>query len=204
MPALAKFPRHEAELASALKDVGVREQPTGSNTGPRVRVYQAATWLGGTGWPWCAAFCCYQAEQAGFALPYKGAGAYAWLDWARGAGWDTTAPIPGDWVVWDIGAGHISILREPIKDGYVDTVDGNASDSVMLCSRPFSLVRGFIHLPEKEATLPPPAKPPMFEVVTSESGHRVIYVSGASAIGKRLPRFLKRHPRGLTIRRRKK
>lgn len=39
----------------ARAEVGVREIGT-SNTGRRVEEYQATTTLGGTGWPWCAAF----------------------------------------------------------------------------------------------------------------------------------------------------
>jgi hypothetical protein len=47
----------------ALSQVGVLESPLGSNTGPQVRLFQAATPLGRssnprerTGWPWCSAF----------------------------------------------------------------------------------------------------------------------------------------------------
>lgn len=201
----AKYPKHDKALASAIKDVGVHEEPWGSNTGPRVQVYQHATWLGGTGWPWCCAFCVYHSTRAGFKLPYLGAGAYAWLDWARGAGWSVQSKdaIPGDYVVWNIGAGHMSMLREPIKGGVVKTVDGNVSDRVDIRERPLSLARGFVHLPELAAK-PPPARVPVFEVVTAEDGHKVIYVSGARAVGRKLQRILGNHPLGVTIRPKKK
>lgn len=42
-------------IATAAKEVGVREIGN-SNTGKRVEEFQAATPLGGTGWPWCAAY----------------------------------------------------------------------------------------------------------------------------------------------------
>jgi hypothetical protein len=41
----------------------------------------------------------------------------------------------------------------------------------------------------------------VFEVVGSESGHRIIYVSGATAVGRRIPQILRRHA-NITIRRR--
>ncbi|MEI6870696.1 MAG: hypothetical protein WCL08_00300 [Verrucomicrobiota bacterium] len=45
-------------IAIANKELGVTEIGD-SNTGPRVLEYQRATWLDGTGWPWCAAFQCW-------------------------------------------------------------------------------------------------------------------------------------------------
>jgi hypothetical protein len=199
------YPLHDRVVRFALAEYqhGVREDPPGSNTGPRVREYQAATWLGGTGWPWCCAFAvwCWQ-KALGRPLPYRGAGAYAWLDWARKAGWvvDAQHAIPGDFVVFNIGAGHMAILREPVTRGEVLTVDGNVSDAVGLRSRTLSTVRGFVHIPEQPVAVE--ARPPMFEVITSETGYKVIYVSGANAVAKRLPGFLRRHP-VLTIRRRR-
>lgn len=192
-------------IAMAEYDRGVAEVPPGSNTGPRIREYQAATWLGGTGWPWCVAFALWCWQRAlGRPLPYRGAGAYAWLDWARGAGWALPSHNPrlwqpGDLVVFALGAGHMGLLRRPVSDGIVSTVDGNVADAVRLRDRSLTLVRGVIRV-RVEPTRP--VKPPMWEVVTSESGHKVIYVSGARAIGRRLPQFLRKYP-VLTIRRRR-
>jgi hypothetical protein len=109
--------------------------------------------------------------------------------------------IPGDLVVFNIGAGHMGILREPVtsSDWFVYTVDGNVDDAVRLRVRPIDTVRGFVHIPEEPVAAQ--AKPPMFEVIGSASGHKVIYVSGANAVARRLPQFLRRHP-VLTIRRR--
>lgn len=161
---------------------------------------QAHTWLGGTHWPWCVAACVTWLEEAGFKLPYQGAGAWAFLDWARKAGWAVPASkaIPGDLVVWGFGSGHMSMLTQPVAAGRVLTIDGNVDDAVEYRNRPISLVRGFIHIPELHSA--PPAKPPVFEVVGSASGHKVIYVSGARAIGRNLSRFLKNHPNGVVIR----
>lgn len=200
------YPKHQKAVGQAKNDLanGVQEHPLGSNTNGRVKVMQHNTWLGGTGWPWCVAACITWALEAGFRLPYKGAGAYAYLDWARQHGWTTTLAkaVPGDFVVFNIGAGHMAMLASKATGGQVHTIDGNSSDRVKENWRSSSLVRGVVHLPEQPTKLPP-AKPPRFEVVTSENGHKVIYASTAGRIAKRLPGFLKRHAK-LTIRRRKK
>ena len=189
---MARFPKHAALVKIALAELGVRESPWGSNTGPRIREYQAATWLAGTGFPWCVAFWVWAALQAKFVLSWRGAGAYAALDWAKSVGWAVplSGAVPGDAVVWNIGAGHLSILAEPWRPGgMVKTIDGNSSDQVISRVRNPALVRGCVHLPEKATKVT--ARPPMFEVVSSESGHRIIYVSGARAVGRNIARILR-------------
>lgn len=197
--------KHAAAHIWAVQQIGKREDPMGSNTGGFVRFCQQATWLGGTNWPWCVAFVMRAYVQAGFKLPWRGAGAYAFLDWARKAGWAKALSEcePGDAVVFNIGAGHVGMLDEPYTqtDPYVVTVDGNVSDSVQRRRRHISEVRGSIHVPEAHKVAA--VKPPVYEVVTSASGHVVVvYVSGAKAISKRLDRMLRRHGK-LTIRRRR-
>ena len=49
----------------AKREVGVVEAPAHSNSGKRVKEYQSATNLGGTGWPWCAAFVCWCIREWG-------------------------------------------------------------------------------------------------------------------------------------------
>ncbi len=206
------FPKHAAALKWALNEQAhhVQEIPLGSNRGPRVEYYQSFDWIPGGGYPWCVDFVqAAWAEGAGQPLPWKTAGAYDLLDRAKKqGGW--TCPlslaVPGDIIVWNIGSGHASMLRVPWKggNGLVATVDGNVSDRVDLRERPASLVRGVVHIPEHMVT-PPKVKPPMFEVVGSESGHSVIvYVSGPKAIGRVMERLLMNHKGGLTIRPKKK
>jgi hypothetical protein len=202
--------QHGAALRWALSKVGQHEIPTGSNTGPFVVECQRATWLVGTNWPWCVAF--FQAAWrygASRALPWLGAGAYAFLTWAQSAGWAVAIEhaVPGDAIVWNVGAGHCSMLVKPYAETkpYVVTVDGNVGDSVRVCKRSVGLVRGAIHLPEQApATKQPKPKPDAFEVVTSHSGHsQVVYASGSKAIARKLPAILRRH-RTITIRPRRK
>jgi len=49
-------------IAIARAEVGVRE--VGDNSGARVREFQATTTLGGTNWPWCAAFAGWCIREA--------------------------------------------------------------------------------------------------------------------------------------------
>ena len=205
-----KFPRHEAAVAWAENELGVREHPDGSNTGERVRFYQDRDWLPGTGYPWCAAFVCAVWEEGGKkALPWPSAGAWDMGNRARASGWTVSHPSmlkPGDIVVWAFGAGHVSIfLSYDAKTGAVVTRDGNVRDQVCDNTRPLSQVRDLIHVPELAVKPVPPktTRPPVFQVVSGDGEGKVIYVSGARAIGKRLARLLARNPAGIVIRRKK-
>jgi hypothetical protein len=204
--------QHAKAVSWAVNRLGQREEPLGSNTGPFVRQCQEATWLAGSRWPWCVAFWIKAWKTAGRKLPYLGAGAYAMLDWYRKhlPGW--VVPIerakPGAAVIYNVGSGHCAMLERFYSETkpYVATIDGNVSDMVARRSRHVSLVRGVIDPPERDIGAVKPAKPPVFEVVTSESGHKkLIYASGARAVGRKLPALLKRYGGlgGITIRRRK-
>ena len=203
MPA-AKYPKHEKAVAWATGELGVTEHPLGSNRGPRVEHYQSFDWIPGGGYPWCVAYLqAAWAEGAGYPLPWKTAGAYNLGDLARQAGWTTTVGklIPGDLCVWNIGAGHASIFLS-LKAGKVTTIDGNSADRVIIRTRPATLLRNAIHVPEKATPIPPVTRP-VFEVVTSESGsERIIYVSGPKAVTRKLAEILRRFGT-VTIRRRK-
>lgn len=204
---MANLPAHGKALAWAEKQLGEREHPDGSNTGPFVVSCQRATWLPGTRWPWCVAFWQKAWKEAGRPLPWLGAGAYALLSWARKEGWavDLDRAVPGDAVVFNIGSGHCAMLARPYKQTKpnVETVDGNVSDMVARRTRPAALVRGCVHVPEHPQPKPPPRKP-LFEIVTSESGHaKVVYVAPKRAVAKKLAKVFNKHG-GLTVRRHKR
>jgi hypothetical protein len=198
------YPLHDHVVKIAIGEIGVRERPLGSNTGPRVSEYQAATFLRGTGWPWCAAFAAWCWRQAGRPLPYPTPGAYDLLRWARQAGWVVPASgaMPGDIVVFGIGAGHVGIL-EQVADGLVHTVDGNTSDMVARRVRPVSTVAGYVHVPEHP--MPAPEPKPFWVIATSESGQRKLlftrFATERTVLGL-LPQLLDRYGKaGITIRR---
>jgi hypothetical protein len=124
----------QAVLNAVRGEVGVAEQPPGSNDSPRIAQYRQATAGSGVG-PWCAYFTSWAARQAGVPLGENGQGfgrvddVYAWAQRAgkaipNGAG---VKPQPGDLIVWDE---HIGVVESVDPDGSIHTIEGNSSDQV--------------------------------------------------------------------------
>jgi CHAP domain len=122
-------------LAAAQAEVGVAEQPPGSNDSPRIAEYRAATAGSGVG-PWCAYFTSWAAAQAGAPVGEVGQGfgsVSALYDWAQRTGHaipagNGVAPSPGDLIVW--GGRHIGIVESVDPDGSIHTIEGNSSNAV--------------------------------------------------------------------------
>lgn len=207
--ALVKYPKHAKAVECARADIGVAEEPAHSNSGRvgrrshRIVEMQRNTWLGGTGWPWCVAAWQTWTKEAGLPCPYRTAGAYDLAAWAQRSGHVVPlgAATPGDCVVFNLGSGHVGLFVSQ-KSGKVTTIDGNTDDQVARRVRPTSVVRCVVHIAEHPIPAPAP-KPPLFEVVESESGHKVVYVSNARNVGKKIAQILGKHPLGVTIRRRR-
>ncbi len=124
----------QAILNAVRGEVGVREQPPGSNDSPRIAQYRQATAGSGVG-PWCAYFTSWAARQAGVPLGDSGQGfgrvddVYAWAQRAgkaipNGPG---VTPQPGDLIVWDE---HIGVVDSVEPNGTIHTIEGNSSDQV--------------------------------------------------------------------------
>lgn len=124
----------------ALAEVGT-EEINGSNCGPRVNEYKAATWLDPKqSWPWCAAFvdwCVQQAMQGGkytFERP-RTAGAWDLINWSLEQDDSTqTKRSPGN----DIKGGDIIVYTfshcgiatsAPDASGNFHTVEGNTDSA---------------------------------------------------------------------------
>lgn len=127
----------------ALEEVGVREVGT-TNTGKRVVQYQAATDLGGTGWPWCAAFVCWCIKEwlkdaevraalkltpsAAERWRPKTAAAFGFHEWAKSRGLlvmgDGASVVlhTADLVTYDFS--HIGIVKDDMAD-MIFTIEGN-------------------------------------------------------------------------------
>ena len=134
------FQEKLCELAEA--EVGTRESPRNSNTGPRVNAYKSATTLDPQQpWPWCAAFVCFIVKNAlksevrlispGFTRPTT-AGAWDFINWSKAQDNRTTTLMapkakdiqPGDIVVFKFS--HIGIAVENCPpNGKFQTVEGN-------------------------------------------------------------------------------
>ncbi len=123
-------------LEIARGEVGVREEG-GSNRGPRVREYQDASDLGGTGWPWCVAFVQWVMREAGNQLEHRGASVQNLKSWAEDTDrWipksDHASVQPGDMIIYSNRGkrpDHIALV-ERVEGGRVYTIGGNESNSV--------------------------------------------------------------------------
>ena len=128
----------EKMVSLAREEIGVSEVD-GTNCGPRVNTYKAATWLDADkGWPWCAAFICWliresiEGEDVKFTRP-ETAGAWDFENWAKrqsslvGLRKPTNEDIKaGDIVVFTFS--HIGIAIADINSsGYVKTIEGNTN-----------------------------------------------------------------------------
>jgi hypothetical protein len=168
---LARERALEMALAEAAKHV---HEEGGANTGPRVRQYQGATSLAGTGWPWCDAFCDFCFEEAGRSLDEleRSAGVEHTFELAKSKGWLVNEPARADLVCfqWDSGPlDHIGFVLQPMPDGSIKTVEGNTSpmagvghaqgegDGVYVKIRPRGVCAAFIRVPGNVPDPQPPA-----------------------------------------------
>ena len=123
----------QAVLNLVSAEVGVAEEPPGSNDSPRIAQYRQATAGSGVG-PWCAYFTSWAAREAGVPLGDAGQGfgrvddVYAWAQRAgKAIPAGSAPPQPGDLIVWDE---HIGVVEAVLPDGSIQTVEGNSSDQV--------------------------------------------------------------------------
>jgi CHAP domain-containing protein len=133
IPATGGTAAGRTALQAALGEVGVAEQPPGSNDSPRIAQFRQATAGSGVG-PWCAYFVSWAARQAGAPIGDSGQGfgrvddVWAWGErTGRAMPAAGTTPQPGDLIVWDE---HIGIVQSVDPDGTIHTVEGNSSDKV--------------------------------------------------------------------------
>ena len=121
-------------LAEALRHVGVRESPPGSND------TMFGRWFGANGVPWCAIFASYCYDVgAGVVLcrGWHGAGvgprgvAYVptLAAWLKATHRTVEEPAPGDLVVFDWDGGlpdHVGLVVRATASG-LETVEGNTA-----------------------------------------------------------------------------
>ena len=118
-------------LDIAKTQLGVTEQPPGSNDGPQIAMYRSAVAGSYAGAPWCAYFVSWAAAQAGAPIGANGQGlgsVSAITDWGKSTGRFTETPQPGDLILF--GTEHVGIVESVNPDGTLTTVEGNTSNGV--------------------------------------------------------------------------
>lgn len=140
----------ERALQAAQAEIGVREEPPGSNDAPRIAEYRTATAGSAPGIPWCAYFVSWAARQAGTPIGDQGQG-YGAVEqiasWASRTGRllpAGTTPSPGDLILF--GGRHVGIVESVAADGRLTTVEGNHQHAVQRVQRTIADATGFVRL----------------------------------------------------------
>jgi cell wall-associated NlpC family hydrolase len=137
-------------LGAAESQLGVTEQPPGSNDGPQIATYRDAVADAGSGEPWCASFVSWAAAQAGEPLGSTGQGfdSVAQLtDWAASSGRllpASATPAPGDLILF--GTRHVGVVESVNPDGSLTTVEGNYNNAVSRVHRLPSEATGYVQM----------------------------------------------------------
>jgi hypothetical protein len=130
-------------LAAAIAEIGTREEPDGSNRGPRVDVYTAPY----PAIPWCAAFVSWAWSRREGGSPFgRIYSAHGLADWGQEHGRIVTIPQPGDvWTIFrDDVHGHAGLVVLVRPDGTMCTVEGNSGNAVRGLIRPLASIARFI------------------------------------------------------------
>jgi hypothetical protein len=143
----------------ALSQVGVNEQPSGSNRGPRIS-YAVNNYhgnyglsydgvVGQYGVAWCAIFDQWVYYYAGYGtFANKSAGVFYIVDWARHRGLLAAKPYIGSLVAYLNSDGHLGIITKVDQGKGYWTVEGNSSQKVAYHYHAWTdRLRVFINLP---------------------------------------------------------
>ena len=130
-------------LDHAKSQLGVKENPAGSNWSPIIKNYLASTGLNypkPPGVPWCAAFVCWCYEKAGLKLTFPNRASVGYFElWALAHGYLVDRPYRGDVVCYrfdeDNWPDHIGIIERVLAVrwsgrtfvGLIRTIEGNTS-----------------------------------------------------------------------------
>jgi hypothetical protein len=136
-------------LATAAQEIGVAEEPSGSNDGRRIGAYRKADGSV-AGMPWCATFVSWAAREAGAPIGENGQG-FASVEqidaWGRRTGRfvpPTATPRPGDIVLY--GGRHVGIVESVGPGERLTTVEGNHGNRVERVTRTRAEATGYVRL----------------------------------------------------------
>ena len=137
-------------LGAAESQVGVTEEPMGSNDGPQISTYRDAVAGAAPSEPWCASFVSWAAAQAGEPVGTNGQGtdSVAQLtDWAASNGRllpASATPAPGDLILF--GTHHVGVVESVNPDGSLTTIEGNYNNAVSRVHRLPSEATGYVQM----------------------------------------------------------
>jgi CHAP domain len=140
----------QALLSAAESQVGVTEDPPGSNDGPQISVYRDAVAGAAPSEPWCASFVSWAAAQAGEPIGSSGQGLDSVqdiTDWASSTGRllpPSSTPAPGDLILF--GDRHVGVVEAVNTDGSLTTVEGNYGNAVQYVHRSPSEATGYVQM----------------------------------------------------------
>jgi hypothetical protein len=147
-------------LSIARSQLGISEEPKGSNKGHQVETYLASVGLPG-GFPWCMAFvywCVNQCSaEAKTKNPLKKTGGVLDQWQSMPADCKSKTPAPGDVFIMRFGhgTGHTGFV-EKVDGQLIHTIEGNTNDDgsregyeVARRIRPASFITGYIKLKPK-------------------------------------------------------
>lgn len=171
-------------LEAAKGELGVQEQPLGSNRGKRVEFFQSLDWLAGGGYAWCVDFAwgyCTWYATLKKPNPYPTAAVFQLEAWAREHGWAVKGPPKlGDLMCFN--GHHVTLFSGTAGPGMFHGLGGNQADRVKYSDYALSSVSTIIRVPSK-MTPPKPKPKPRFEVVRGE-GERARVVATVPTLAK--------------------
>jgi CHAP domain len=112
----------------AKSQIGVCENPKGSNSGKEVNEYLKSVGINFPA-PWCMAFVYWCFKQAGIVGLAKTGGVLDQWNKCKQYQIVNQPPQPGDILIMDFGKGlgHTAIV-ESYKDGVIKTIEGNSNN----------------------------------------------------------------------------
>ena len=137
-------------LGAAEGELGVAEEPPGSNDGARIADYRSAVAGSYAGAPWCAYFASWAAAQAGAPIGDAGQGLGSVEEitaWAGRTGRllpASATPSPGDLILF--GGSHVGMVESVGPDGSLATIEGNKDGAVRRVQRGSGEATGFVRL----------------------------------------------------------
>lgn len=120
----------------ASGEIGVTENPWGSNRGARVSTYQSVT--GAYGAAWCVSFYQWVLRGAGKGpIADRTAGVFYLEHWAQSRGWVHARPVVGAGVSFMSGSGHQAAVVTAVTSSGFYTIEGNHNNGVYKVFRRF-------------------------------------------------------------------